>query len=89
MSTNCIDISDSRPVVAPQQPAPRPADAFRNMFAILHNLDADELRFLDPRQRLEFFDDPVRAILRLDDARLDALYALITSRQPERYRGIV
>jgi len=60
--------------------------AFRNTFAILHNLDDSELRFLDPRQRLQFFDNPLRTILKLDDARLDALYALVQSRQPERYR---
>jgi len=94
MSTNCIDIPDKRPVVAPQQPravqpAVQPADAFRNMFAILHNLETSDLPFMSAEQRLAFFRDPIPAVLRLDDARLDALYALITSRQPERYRGIV
>lgn len=75
----------TRPVAAPQQPA-RGADAFRNMFAILHNLETDDLPFMSAEQRLSFFRDPVPAILRLDDARLDALYALVQSRQPARYR---
>lgn len=67
-------------------PASRPADAFRNMFAILHNLETGDLPFMSAEQRLSFFRDPVPAILRLDDASLDALYALVQSRQPARYR---
>jgi hypothetical protein len=72
-----------------QSPATQPttqADKFRNTFAILHNLDTDDLAFLTAEQRLAFFKDPVQAILKLDDARLDALYALVESKQPERYR---
>lgn len=75
----------SRPVAAPKQPSHRAA-AFRNMFAILHNLEASELSFLTAEQRWAFFRDPIPAILRLDDARLDALYALVQERQPARYR---
>lgn len=66
--------------------SPRGADAFRNMFAILHNLETRDLPFMDAEQRLAFFRDPVPAVLKLDDARLDALYALVQSRQPARYR---
>lgn len=79
----------TRPVAAPQQPARNAStgpDAFRNMFAILHNLETSDLQFMTAEQRLSFFRDPVPAILRLDDARLDALYALVQSRQPARYR---
>lgn len=75
----------SLPVAAPQQPA-RGADAFRNMFAILHNLETSDLPFMDAEQRRMFFNDPCVAILRLDDAILDALYALVQSRQPAHYR---
>lgn len=77
----------SSPVAAPQQPSPASkADAFRNMFAILHNLEASDLPFMSAEQRWAFFRDPIPAILRLDDARLDALYALVQSKQPARYR---
>lgn len=75
MSEKPIQISDTRPV-----------DAFRNMFAILHNLETSDLPFMDAEQRRMFFNDPCVAILRLDDARLDALYALVQAKQPERYR---
>lgn len=61
-------------------------DAFRNMFAILHNLETSDLPFMDAEQRRMFFNDPCVAILRLDDARLDALYALVQSKQPARYK---
>lgn len=85
--------SRSRPVVAPQQPARNATtnspDAFRNMFAILHNLETSDLPFMTAEQRRVFFNDPCVAILRLDDARLDALYALVQARQPERYRDAV
>lgn len=64
-------------------------DAFRNMFAILHNLETSDLPFMSAEQRLSFFRDPVPAILRLDDDRLDALYALVQSRQPAKYREVV
>ena len=66
----------------------RKADAFRNMFAILHNLWEPDLPFLNYRQQQDFFESPIETILRLDDARLDALYALVQSRQPERYRDV-
>lgn len=79
---------DPRPVAAPQQPA-RGADAFRNMFAILHNLETSDLPFMSAEQRWAFFRDPIPAILRLDDARLDALYALVQSKQPAKYRDVV
>lgn len=79
-----------RPVVAPQQQSRKATtngpDAFRNMFAILHNLESRDLPFMSAEQRLAFFKDPCVAILRLDDARLDALYALVQAKQPERYR---
>lgn len=76
---------DPRRVVVQQQPAHK-ADAFRNIFAILHNLWEPDLPFLTYQQQQEFFETPLEAILRLDDARLDALYALVQSKQPERYR---
>ena len=66
--------------------SPRGSDAFRNMFAILHNLETDDLSFMTAEQRLAFFRDPVPTVLKLDDARLDALYSLVQSRQPARYR---
>jgi hypothetical protein len=86
--------SRRRPVVAKQQPA-RKADAFRNTFAILHNLSLYELNeagiitgvnALNNKQWDRFNDDLTTFVLKLDDARLDALYALVQSRQPERYR---
>lgn len=64
-----------------------PADAFRNMFAILHNLDRRELDGIAsdnnpwPPASLSSF------VLKLDDARLDALWGLVQARQPERYRA--
>ena len=76
-----------RSVAAPQQPAHK-ADAFRNMFAIIYGLEAEDLPFMTAEQRQVFFWDPVPAILRLDDARLDALYALVQERQPARYRSV-
>jgi hypothetical protein len=56
------------------------------VFAILHNLETSDLPFMTAEQRLAFFNDPCAAILRLDDANLDALYALVQSKQPARYR---
>jgi len=79
MNTNTDTVSE-RPGVTN-----RP-DAFRNMFAILHNLETSDLPFMDAEQRRMFFNDPCVAILRLDDARLDALYALVQSKQPAHYR---
>lgn len=66
--------------------SPLAVDAFRNMFAILHNLETSDLPFLSAEQRQEFFRDPVPTILRIDDARLDALYALVQSKRPARYK---
>lgn len=79
---------DPRPVAAPQQPA-RGADAFRNMLAILHNLETSDLSFLTAEQCESFYNDMSWTILRLDDARLDALYALVQSKQPAKYRGAI
>lgn len=73
-------------VSAPTRPASLAADAFRNMLAILHNLDGTDLYFLTAGQRARFFMDPIATILRLDDAGLDALYALVQERQPARYK---
>lgn len=67
-------------------PASRPAGASRNMFAILHNLETSDLSFLTAEQRESFYNDVSWTILRLDDDRLDALYALVQSLQPARYR---
>jgi hypothetical protein len=74
------------PSIAPQYGVAKPVDAFRNMLAILHNLDAVDLHFLTAGQRAAFFMDPIATTLRLDDAGLDALYALVQDRQPARYR---
>lgn len=79
-----------RPVVS-QQPA-RKVDAFRNTFAILHNIamwdleNAGIIRKDDESKWRRFNDDLTTFVLKLDDARLDALYALVQARQPERYR---
>lgn len=98
----CSDYVLPRPVVAPQQPrvdtntatvSMRPtvsrantADAFRNMFAILHNLSEDEWNRFETTNNKWLERDLTTFVLKLDDARLDALYALVQSRQPERYR---
>lgn len=88
-----------RPVVAPQQPAPtvtttNPADAFRNMFAILHNTSLADLNRaqvitdgnpLNNKQWDRFNNDLTTFVLKLDDARLDALWGLVQARQPERW----
>ena len=75
-----------------------PVDAFRNTFAILHNLDLYALNGAgvignnNPRDNKDwdrFNDDLTTFVLKLDDARLDALYALVQSKQPERYREVV
>ena len=65
-------------------------DAFRNMFAILHNLDRWELDGVvtDDRSWDRYNDDLTTFVLKLDDARLDALYALVQERQPARYRSV-
>jgi len=90
--------SVARPVVAPQQPravqpAAQPADAFRNMFAILHNLEDEDLEgsgiITSAAQWTQFNYNLTAFVLKLDDARLDALYSLVQAKQPERYRGIV
>lgn len=63
-------------------------DAFRNMFAILHSLTPRELAGITtsntwPPTCLTTF------VLKLDDCRLDKLYALVQAKQPARYRGVV
>lgn len=72
-----------------------PADAFRNMFAILHNTSLADLNRaqvitdgnpLNNKQWDRFNDDLTTFVLKLDDARLDALWALVNDRQPDRYR---
>lgn len=67
-----------------------PVDAFRNMFAILHNLDRWELDGVvtDDRSWDRYNDDLTTFVLKLDDARLDKLYALVQGRQPARYRSV-
>lgn len=69
------------------------ADAFRNMFAILHNLDWWELveggviRDANPMDQWDGFQTSIsRFILRLSDRELNALYALVQSKQPAKYR---
>lgn len=87
MTTNVIQTSDSTHVAhGPSHSPSRGPDAFRNVFAILHNLETRDLPFMTAEQRLAFFNDPCVAILRLDDAKLGALYALVQSKQPARYR---
>lgn len=69
-----------------------PVDALRNMFAILHNVamwdleDAGVIRKGDEDKWRRFNNDLTTFVLKLDDARLGALYALVQSRQPARYR---
>lgn len=75
------------PPVASQQVVASQADKFRNTFAILHNLTPRELSGITssntwPPPCLTTF------VLKLDDARLDALYALVESKQPGRYRHL-
>lgn len=88
MNTNTTTVS-VRPGVT------NPADAFRNMFAILHNCGLAELNDAgvignnNPRDNKDwdrFNDDLTTFVLKLDDARLDALYALVQSKQPAHYR---
>lgn len=71
------------PTVATQQPVA--ADAFRNMFAILHSLTPRDLAGITSSNT---WPPPCLAtfVLKLDDERLDALYALVQRRQPERFR---
>lgn len=85
MTINVIQTSDSTHSTHTHNTSHGP-DAFRNVFAILHNLETSDLPFMTAEQRLAFFNDPCVAILRLDDANLDALYALVQSKQPARYR---
>lgn len=75
---------------------PRGADAFRNMFAILHNLgwrelvDAGVITEANPMRLWDSYKNNLsRFVLKLDDARLDALYALVQSKQPAKYREVV
>lgn len=63
--------------------------AFHNALRILMNIETDDLQFLTGEQRLEFFKNPHLFFIKADDPTADSLWALITSRQPERYRGIV
>lgn len=85
MNTNTTTVS-VRPGVI------NPADAFRNMFAILHNVamwdleEAGVIRKGDEAKWSRFNRDLTTFVLKLDDARLDALYALVQERQPARYR---
>ena len=83
MNTNIATVSVQSGVTSP-------ADAFRNMFAILHNLDRWELDGVvtDDRSWDRYNDDLTTFVLKLDDARLDALYALVQERQPARYRSV-
>lgn len=80
------------PTVAAQQTVANPADAFRNMFAILHNLgrmdleEAGLIASLDDDKWKRFNTNLTTFVLKLDDARLDALYALVQERQPARYK---
>lgn len=68
------------------------ADAFRNAFAILHNIDRSELEDAGIILRrndtawTRFNNNLTTFVLKLDDDKLDALYALVQARQPERYR---
>lgn len=66
----------------------RPVDIFRNTFAILHNLGREELAGIvtSDTSWTRFNNDLTTFVLKLDDAKLDALYALVRSRQPARYR---
>lgn len=65
-----------------------PIDVFRNTFAILHNLWHEDVPFLDEEERWRLFRQPIPTILRLDDTRLAALYTLVQSRQPARYKEV-
>src|SRR5690349_6215797 len=93
MTQDWID-AGKRPIVAEQQPAHK-VDAFRNVFAILHNVamwdleDAGIIRKGDEDKWKRFNRDLTTFVLKLDDARLGALYALVQSKQPERYREVV
>lgn len=69
-----------------------PADAFRNMFAILHNVamwdleEAGIIRKGDEAKWKRFNNDLTTFVLKLDDPKLNALYALVQARQPDRYK---
>lgn len=61
---------------------------FRNIFAILHNTERDELMDAgvmsgDQRSWERFNSDLTTFVLKLDDARLAALVAFVASRQPK------
>lgn len=81
-----------RPVAPAGLTTINPADAFRNMFAILHNVamwDLEETGVIkkgDEAKWKRFNNDLTTFVLKLDDPKLDALYALVQARQPERYR---
>lgn len=85
MNTNIATVSVQSGVA---NRTPTPADAFRNIFAILHNLDRWELEGVvtDDRSWDRYNDDLTTFVLKLDDARLDKLYALVQERQPAGYR---
>ncbi len=66
----------------------RPIDKFRNTFAILHNLGREELAGIvtSDTSWTRFNNNLTTFVLKLDDDRLDALYQMVQSRQPARYR---
>lgn len=63
---------------------------FHNALRILIHFNFDDLRAAgvldDLTEFRRFDDDPYRFFIRADDARADALWALIQSRQPEALR---
>lgn len=81
MSTNSIQTSDSTA-----------ADRFRETFAILHNLakwdleDAGVIRKDDEDKWSRFNRDLTTFVLKLNDDNLDALYRLVESKMPRRFR---
>lgn len=78
------------PVVAPQQQ--HYTDRFRETFAILHNLamwdleDAGIISKGDDDKWKRFNNDLTTFVLKLDDARLDALFGLVEDRMPKRLK---
>lgn len=73
----------------------RPIDKFRNTFAILHNVDMEDLEDAglisrgDNDKWTRFNNNLTTFVLKLGDERLGALYRLVESRQPERWRDAV
>lgn len=67
---------------------------FRNVFAIMMNIDMDELVEAGIIRKgnideggqswTRFNDDPLRFVLKLDDNKLDALTSLVNSRMPKK-----